>query len=114
STVAPMSIATNKSETVLFVSTPNVHPRGGWTQHLYQQDMPAVAAKLYAGEIFSVSPLLGVALAAGTLGGRFNLASAGKPGMPLINPAGNISELRYAMATGFDHSGSLGVVMLKK
>ena len=114
SSVAPMRVATPTNETAVFTSTPNVHAFGGWIQHLHKPDMPAVAPKYFTGDALSVSPLLGVALAAKTLGGERVIALNGGAGLPLLNAASTLDEARYALASGFDAGGQLGVAMLAK
>jgi hypothetical protein len=112
SSVAPMRVATNTHETVVFVSTPNVHSFGGWIQHLHKPDMPAVATKYFTGDMLSVSPVISIALAAQLLGGEPVVSQNGSPGLPLLNPASSLTKPRYAVATGFDSGGLLGVAML--
>ncbi len=114
SSVAPMRIATGTRETAVFSSVPNVHLYGGWIQHLHKPDMPAVAPKYFTGDMLSVSPLLSVVLAAQTLSGAQIIAQNGAPGLPLLNSASVLEKAQFAVATGFDSSGLLGVVMLAK
>lgn len=114
STVAPMRVATGTRETVVFSSTPNQHVFGGWIQHLHKPDMPAVAPKYFSGDMLSAAPLLSVALAARQLSGERIVAFDGAAGLPLLNAgaATAIGKPRYAVATGFDAGGLLGVAML--
>jgi len=121
STVAPIQIATKIDETAVFVSTPCVHPSGGWTGPLVDADL-AVATKLYTGDMLSASPLLGTALAAGVLAREAELVSgsnaqtqrpAAKKQIPLLAPGKFSGDARFAVATGYDPSGRLGVVMMK-
>ena len=114
STVAPMRVATGTRETVVFSSTPNQHAFGGWIQHMHKPDMPAVAPKYFSGDMLSVSPLLSVALAARELSGENIVSLNGSPGLPLLNAAvaATAAKPRYAVATGFDPGGLLGVAML--
>ena len=114
SSVAPMRVATGTRETAVFSSLPNVHHFGGWIQHLHKPDMPAVAPKYFTGDMLSVSPLLSVVLAAQTVGGAAIVARNGAPGLPMLNPASVLDDARYAVATGFDSGGLLGVAMLAK
>jgi hypothetical protein len=110
-----ISVGTAPHETVNFVSTPNVHPRGGWIQPLRITDMAAIATKFYSGDVLSVSPLLGVGLAAELLGGKIKAAlQTGETGLPLVSRAAKVSTLKYSVATGFDPAGRLGTVMLKR
>ena len=110
-----ISVGTTPHETINFVSTPNVHPGGGWIQPLRITDMPAIATKFYSGDMLSVSPVLGVALAAELLGGKIKAAQqAGAPGLPLVSRAAKVSTLKYSIATGFEPAGRLGTVMLKR
>ena len=108
---APIQIATAKRETLVFVSTPIVHPRGGWQFPLWA-DMPAVATKYFTGDMLSVSPLTGAALAAGTLGGRY--PRSGACALPLLKNSGELIQVHYSVATGYDPEGTLGLVWLKK
>lgn len=114
SSVAPMRVATGTRETVVFSSTPNLHAFGGWIQHLHKPDMPAVAPKYFTGDCLSVSPLLSVALAARGLSGEPIVAL--KPadrGLPLMNAIeSSVEKPKFAVATGFDSGGLLGVAML--
>ena len=112
STVAPMQIATSPNETVVFVSTPCVHPGGGWQQPLLESKMPYFASKRYCGDMLSVSPLLGVALGACVLGAQHVSGIKGA----LLNPehAEGLQNIRFATSTGYEPGGSLGVVMLKQ
>ena len=114
SSVAPMRVATGTRETAVFSSLPNLHHFGGWIQHLHKPDMPAVASKYFTGDMLSVSPLLSVVLAAQTLQGVPVIAQNGAPGLPLLNSASVLENARYAVATGFDSGGLLGVAMLVK
>ncbi len=114
SSVAPMRIATGTRETAVFSSLPNVHHFGGWIQHLHKPDMPAVAPKYFTGNMLSASPLLSVVLAAQTLSGKPIIAQNNAPGLPLLNPASVLDHPRFAVATGFDSGGLLGVAMLSK
>jgi hypothetical protein len=110
-----ISVGTNPHETVNFVSTPNVHPLGGWIQPLRISDMAAVATKFYSGDMLSVSPVLGAALAAGTLGGSVKIAlKDGEAGLPCLRKVADVSSLKYSVATGFEPSGRLGTVLLKR
>jgi hypothetical protein len=112
SSVAPMQIATSPQETVVFVSTPCVHPGGGWQQPLLESKMPSFSSKRYCGDMHSVSPLVGAALGACVLSGKSteNLKKA------LQNPqhVETLKNVRFATATGYEPSGSLGVIMLKQ
>ena len=76
--------------------------------------MPAVAPKYFTGDMLSVSPVLNVALAAAELSGQKIAALPSAPGLPLMNAAAALhaTKPRYAVATGFDSGGQLGVVML--
>ncbi|MEI6233418.1 MAG: beta-ketoacyl synthase N-terminal-like domain-containing protein [Planctomycetota bacterium] len=114
SSVAPMRVATGTRETAVFSSLPNIHAFGGWIQHLHKPDMPAVAPKYFTGDMLAPSPLLSVALAAQTLSGSPIIAQNGTPGLPLLNKASVLEHALYAVATGFDSGGLLGVAMLAK
>jgi len=107
---APIQLATPREQTIAFVSTPNVHPRGGWASPLWN-DMPAFASKLYTGDMLSVSPLLGAALGAGVLAKKIPLSGAGA--LPLTAQSGAMIDAGYSVATGYEPSGTLGVIMLK-
>ena len=113
STVAPIQLATDPRETLVFMSTPNINPDGGWGSPLMAAEL-SVATKFYTGDMLSVSPVLGIALSAGVLQGRYQLAMAGKKGLPLLHPAKEALKVRYAMATGYEPNGWLGVAMLKQ
>ncbi|HYF51271.1 MAG TPA: beta-ketoacyl synthase N-terminal-like domain-containing protein [Planctomycetota bacterium] len=109
----PITIGTNASDTIQFVSIPNVHASGGWVQPL-KPDMATVATKYYTGDMLSVSGVLNAALAAGLLGGKFKIArEPGQPGIPLLFSNCRLQEPREAVATAYDPSGSLGVVLLR-
>jgi len=109
----PIAIATDPGNTVQFVSIPNVHPTGGWVQPL-KPDMATVASKYFTGDMLSVSGVLGAALAAGVLGGKYKLArEPGQPGVPMLFSNCRLQQPRVAIATGFEPSGSLGVVLLR-
>jgi len=110
-TAAPMKIATPKAETVVFVSTPNVHPAGGWMNPLLEE-IPSLATTYYTGDMLSVSPLLGVALGAGVLKAKWPLAGAKV--LPLYPAGSKLIDAGYSLATGYEPNGTLGVVMLKK
>lgn len=111
----PISVGTNLNETVNFVSTPNVHPLGGWIQPLRINDQAAVATKFYTGDMLAVSPVLGAALAAETLGGSVKIAlKEGEAGLPLLRKSPDVPSIKYSIATGFDPYGRLGTVLLKR
>jgi 3-oxoacyl-(acyl-carrier-protein) synthase len=111
----PISVGTGPEETVNFVSGPNLLPSGQRVHLLRTNDMAAVATKLYTGDMLSVSPVLGVALAAGTLSGSVRVAlQKGGSGMPMLQEFPRIGALKYSVATGFDPAGRLGTVMLKR
>jgi hypothetical protein len=95
----------------VFVSTPNLHPGGGWASPLWA-DMPSVAAKYYSGDMLSASPLTGAALGAGTLGGRY--PRSGACALPLLKNSGELIQVHYSIATGYDPDGTSGIVWLKK
>jgi 3-oxoacyl-(acyl-carrier-protein) synthase len=110
----PIAIATDARETVQFVSIPNVHPTGGWVQPL-RSDMATVATKFYTGDMLSVSGMLGAALSAMILSGRQKIArEPGQPGVPLLFSNCRLQEPKYAIATGYDPSGTLGMSMLRR
>jgi hypothetical protein len=67
--------------------------------------MPAIATKLFTGDMLSVSPVLGAALAARALHDKGTR-------LPRVNPAAQWEHPRFAVATGFDNGGLLGVAML--
>lgn len=111
----PISVGTNLNETVNFVSTPNVHPLGGWIQPLRINDQAAVATKFYTGDMLAVSPVLGAALAAGTLGGSVKIAlKDGDSGLPVLMKGVDVKGIKYSVATGFEPFGKLGAVLLKR
>jgi 3-oxoacyl-(acyl-carrier-protein) synthase len=109
----PMILATDIKETVQFVSIPNTLLNKEWTQPL-RPDMATVATKYYTGDMLSVSVVLRTALAAGMLGEKFPLARlAGQAGIPLLFKNCQLGNPRFAIATGYDPYGSLGMVMLR-
>jgi hypothetical protein len=111
----PISVGTNLNETVNFVSTPNVHPLGGWIQPLRINDQAAVATKFYTGDMLAVSPVLGAALAAGTLGGSVKIGlKDGESGLPVLMKGVDVKGIKYSVATGFEPFGKLGAVLLKR
>lgn len=114
STVSPIQFATEKRETLVFVSTPNIGPKGGWPHPLISAEMTA-ATKYYSGDMLSVSPLLGAALGAGVLGGRYGFAAPPNSRvLPTVAAAANSTAIQFAVATGYEPSGTLGVVFMKK
>ena len=111
----PISVGTGPEETVNFVSGPNLLPGNTRVHLLRTNDMAAVATKLFTGDMLSVSPVLGVALAAGTLSGTVRVALRdGESGLPMLQKFPRLAALKYSVATGFDPAGRLGTVMLKR
>jgi hypothetical protein len=83
---------------LLFSSLP-----GGWPEEAgLFPEMPVCNFKLYAGDMLAATPVLGVALAAQAL--RLGAAFA----------TGLRGDLRSAVALGYDPSGTLGMVRLKR
>lgn len=110
-----ISVGANPLESVNFVSTPNVHPRGGWIQPLRISDMAAVATKFFTGDMQAVSPVLGVALAAEMLHGKLQLSKQpSEPGFPMLSRMPGLANLKYSIASGYEPAGRLGVAMLKR
>lgn len=115
SALEPIRIATPPQETVFFVSTPNGGSVGDRISPPLTADIPSIATKYYSGDMFSVSPLLGVCLGAGILGKKIFIAlKAGDSGLPLLHPTCQLDETRYSVATGYDGTGLLGVVMSRR
>ncbi|HEY3324693.1 MAG TPA: beta-ketoacyl synthase N-terminal-like domain-containing protein [Planctomycetota bacterium] len=108
----PMHVATPPQRTVVLVSTPNKHRGGGRVDPRWALEMPLIAPRYYTGDMLAASPLAGVALGAGILGRCFAGVSASV--LPLVRPCALESCVQYAVATGYDTSGTMGLTMLRR